>query len=167
VISGPGAGSLWSVGERPVARYRGWMALLMGDAAEAKKAGAAVLEHVAARERTPWNDWFLSLLAAEGHAFVRDPELAIAHARQALELMPCSRDASRRGEAGLIAAAAFAWSGAEDDAVSVLEELAEATLGVGPAWVARDPLYTVPLASNARYRALTRRLEAQLSNHGR
>ena len=32
-----------------------------------------------------------------------------------------------------------------------------------PATIARDPLYTVPLAGNARYKALQAKLEAQMA----
>jgi hypothetical protein len=34
---------------------------------------------------------------------------------------------------------------------------------LSPAVIARDPLYTVPLAGNARYKALQAKLEAQMA----
>jgi len=36
-------------------------------------------------------------------------------------------------------------------------------LQLGPATIARDPLYTVPLAGNARYKVLQAKLEAQMA----
>ena len=56
------------------------------------------------------------------------------------------------------------WSiaGTADDAVALLEALTTAKPGFGPAMIVRDPLYTMPLADNAGYRALTSRVEAEL-----
>jgi hypothetical protein len=59
-------------------------------------------------------------------------------------------------------AAVDAWSGAEDDAVALLEQVVGATPGFAPAYFTRDPLFRVPLAANERYRVLSERLEAQL-----
>ena len=164
VISGQGGSSLWSVGERPVAGYRGWTATLLGEAEEAARHGRDVLDYAAGRERTPWNDWFLRLLDAQGQLFAGNPAPAIARARESLELMPRSRDASTSLTVAMIAAAVLAWAGAEDEAVQLLERLSATTPGIGPAWVARDPLYVVPLARNSRYRVLAERLEAQLGD---
>lgn len=76
--------------------------------------------------------------------------------------MPPTRDAMRWFSIALGAAAALAWSDAADEAVTVLEALATAKPGFGPAMIARDPWYVVPLAGNTRYRALADRVEAQL-----
>jgi hypothetical protein len=38
---------------------------------------------------------------------------------------------------------------------------------VGPADITRDPLYALPLAGNARYQALERRLEAEIAANQR
>jgi hypothetical protein len=60
-------------------------------------------------------------------------------------------------------AVAFAWGGAEDEAAGLLEQLAEVNVGLALAEITRDPLYSVPLADNARYRALSARLEVQIA----
>ena len=60
-------------------------------------------------------------------------------------------------------AVAFAWGGAEDEAAGLLEQLAEVNVGLAPAEITHDPLYSVPLADNARYRALSARLEVQIA----
>jgi hypothetical protein len=44
----------------------------------------------------------------------------------------------------------------------LLEGRAAATPGPGPAEIVRDPLYTIPLAKNARFQKLSARLEAQM-----
>jgi hypothetical protein len=65
-----------------------------------------------------------------------------------------------------LAASVYAWSGAADDAASFLEKLSvqiPMDIELGPATIARDPLYTVPLAANARYQALRAKLEAQMA----
>jgi hypothetical protein len=59
-------------------------------------------------------------------------------------------------------ASVLAWAGDEDHADALLERLATVIGGLGPAEIARDPLYTVPLAGNARFQRLVHRLEAQM-----
>jgi hypothetical protein len=56
----------------------------------------------------------------------------------------------------------LAWSGAQDEAAALLDELADATPSDGPAKITRDPLYAVPLAGNKRYEQITDRLEARI-----
>jgi TolB-like protein len=145
-------------GDQPTARYRGWMHLLQGDRREAAKDGTAVLHFVAYRKETQWNRLSLREITAEGYTFAGEPARAIAAARSALELVP----AVGSPWDGLRIAAVYAWSGAEDQAVELLEHIATRIPGPGPAEIARDPLYTVPLAHNARYQQLNARLEAQM-----
>jgi TolB-like protein/DNA-binding winged helix-turn-helix (wHTH) protein len=162
VIAGTGATSLFGVGYRPTALYRGWVGLLLNDSAAAAKHGREVLKFVANEKETGRNQWFLRLLQSHGHTFLGEHEAAIAAGREALELMPPTRDALSWLSAAAGAAAAYAWSGAENDAVAVLEACSSATPGPGPGLITRDPLFSVPLANNARYRALADRLEAQM-----
>jgi hypothetical protein len=121
-----------------------------------------VLEFVARQNETGRNAWFLRLLQSQGHTLIGQRELAIAAAHEALEQMPPSRDVLSWLSVAYGAAASYAWSGAEANAVSVLEQLATTNPGFGPAYIARDPFFTVPLAKNARYGALVERLEAQM-----
>jgi hypothetical protein len=164
VISGTGASSLFGVGHRPTAVYRGWVALLLNDSAAAAKHGREVLRFVANEKETDRNAWFLRLLESHGHTFLGEHEAAIRAGREALELMPISRDALIWLPTASGAAAAYAWSGAEDGATALLEEYSRATPGPAPALITRDPLFSVPLARNARYRALADRLEAQMQS---
>jgi hypothetical protein len=117
---------------------------------------------VANQKETGRNQWFLRLLQSHGHTFLGHREAAIAAGREALELMPATRDALSWLPTAAGVAAAYAWLGAEDEAVAVLEEYSSAKPGPGPALIARDPLFSVPLAENERYRALADRLEAQM-----
>jgi hypothetical protein len=48
-------------------------------------------------------------------------------------------------------------------ATDLLKELATVTPGLPPGVIARDPLFTVPLAQDADYRALSRSLESQIA----
>ena len=157
-----GGFSLCCVGRRPTAEYRGWANLLNEDKAAAAREGRAVLEFVAREPRTRWNDWYLRTLAAEGLLFTGKPAPAIAAAQEALVLMPRKRDTLRSRYASAIAARVLAWAGAQDEAVTVLEQLATLKPGLGPAEITRDPLYSIPLAGNVRYRALAANLESEI-----
>jgi len=162
VIAGQGYGAFFGVGQRPTAEYRGWTALFLKDSATAATQGRAVLEFVANQMETERNAWFLHLLTAEGLTFLGQRERAIAAARNTLELMPQSRDALGSVSAAQATAGIYAWSGAPDEAVALLEELSSTRPGLLPAWITRDPLYAIPLAQGPRYQALVDRLEAQM-----
>lgn len=56
----------------------------------------------------------------------------------------------------------LAWSGAHAEAVKLLESLTRDYPGIGPAAVSRDPSFSVPLESNAQFRALAQKLEAKV-----
>ena len=57
----------------------------------------------------------------------------------------------------------LAWAGEENEAVALLERLSTEYPGVGPAAITRDPLYSIPLAKNARYKALETKLETEIA----
>jgi len=160
-----GGFSLCCVGRRPTAVYRGWADLLNNDPSAAAKEGRSVLEFVANEPPTRWNKWFLRTLAAEGSLLSGHREQAITAARDALTLMPRKLDTLRSRYASAIGARVFAWAGAQDEAVALLEQLAVARPGLAPAEVTRDPLYFTPLARNARYQALVARLELQMKDY--
>jgi hypothetical protein len=150
-------------GEQPIARYRGWTHLLLGDRAAAAHDGAAVLDFVAQRKETLWNRVLLRQLAAEGYTFSGDSKRAVAAAQNSLKLSRPSRALNASLQTpGLRLAAVFAWNGAEDEAVQLLERLAKTIPGPGSAVIARDPLFTVPLAHNVRFQQLVAQLEAQM-----
>jgi len=151
------------VGPTPVAEQRGWLDLLLGDRAGAVNDGAKALDFVARQEETKWNRWFLRMLTAEGQIFKGDKAEAVKSAQAALALAPRSADAGNWAIAGGTAARVFAWAGEKDEAAALLEELSTAMPGPAPADIARDPVFTVPLADNARYQALVKKLEAQMA----
>jgi TolB-like protein/DNA-binding winged helix-turn-helix (wHTH) protein len=151
-----------SVGDMPIAEYRGWIALLLGDRLRAQREGRDVLQFVASRKVTPFNRVYLGLLEAEGRTFQGDSPRAISAARASLELAPRSRDAVMATAMGSIGARVYAWSGAHEEADALLEDLATSVPGMPPAEIVRDPLYAVPLKDDARFQALSARLEDQM-----
>jgi TolB-like protein/DNA-binding winged helix-turn-helix (wHTH) protein len=151
-----------SVGDMPIAEYRGWVELLLGDRGRGQREGRNVLQFVASRKVTPFNRVYLGLLEAEGWAFQGQSARAISAAQASLELAPRSRDAIMATAAGTIGARVYAWSGAHEKADALLEELATSTPGVPPAEITRDPLYAVPLNEDAGFQALRARLEDQM-----
>ena len=151
----------FSWGEYPLAEQRGWVHLLLGDRVGAARDGRELLDFVADQKETKWNRAFLHLLAGEGAMFGRERQRAIVEARRALELGQFPQDNELLTPT---AAAVYAWSGAEDEATQILERLSTAPLiTLSPVMIARDPLYTVPLAGYARYAALQAKLEAQMA----
>jgi TolB-like protein/DNA-binding winged helix-turn-helix (wHTH) protein len=151
-----------SVGEEPVAVYRGWTHLLLGNRAAAAKDGRAVLDFVARNQETDRNRFFRRLLAAQGYAFTGEYERAAEAARTSVELAPRARLAIRWMSVAAVAARVHAWSGNQDEAVTLLEELATATPGLPPGLFGPDPLYSVPLRQNRRFMALVARQESQI-----
>lgn len=152
----------FSVGRMPSAAFLGWSHLVAGDTAAAAQDGAAVLAFVAAQEETKWNRWFLHLLSAQGHVFRGERAAAEREAREALKHISAEAHYTNWRFANYRAAQVLAWTGAKDEAVTMLEQL-NGPGGLAPAYITRDPVFTVPLADNARYRALKAKLEAQMA----
>jgi tetratricopeptide (TPR) repeat protein len=153
----------FTAGAQPVAELRGWVHLLLGDRAAAARDGREVLNFVAHTQETKWNRASLDLLTAEGNTFLGDKHRAIAAAEKALR---DSESVTEQQHVPPLAAAVYAWSGAADEAASLLEQLSvrlPAVMFFGPATIVHDPLYSVPLAGNPRYAALTAKLEAQMA----
>ena len=151
-----------ALGRKPVAELHGWVKLLEGNAVAAARDGRVVLEFVAQQPATRWNAWYLRMLAAEGELFVGNKAKAAELARSALAMAPRNVHIGIQRYAPALAARILAWAGAEDEAVDLLEQLSTDFPTIGPAEVLRDPLYTTPLAANARFKTLERRLNAEL-----
>jgi tetratricopeptide (TPR) repeat protein len=159
-------GSLVGSATKPVAELRGWERLMAGDHAAVKRAGAAVLEFHRNQVEKKWNAWSLHLIAAEGALFVGDDARAITEARAALAAIGSDPNPAPSTYSQMLCARIFAWAGARDEAIGMLEKLAREYPGLGPAHIARDPLLTLPLASEPRWRELSRTLEAEIAaNH--
>jgi hypothetical protein len=164
VRPGPFCGfPLFGVGQRPVAEYRGWVELLAGDKDGAARASREVFAYIASEPEARRKDWFLTLLSGAASVFAGDYAKGQAAASAALSLIPASRDALNRRYAAYLAARVYAWGGAKDQSVALLEELVTKVPGVGPATIIRDPLFTIPLKDNPRYQTLKVKLEAQMA----
>jgi TolB-like protein/DNA-binding winged helix-turn-helix (wHTH) protein len=151
------------IGSQPVAELHGWAEMLLGDRKAAARDGRAVLDFVQKEPVTKWNGWYLRFLEAEGQLFEGRNADAIANARTALAMVPLNIKGSRETYARATAAAILAWAGMGDEAVELLEDLSRGYPGIGPAEITREPLYSVPLAKNARYMALEKKLEAEIA----
>ena len=103
------------------------------------------------------------MLTADAHLFGGDKLAAIAAAKEAMALFPCALDAMRCLYPELLGAQVLAWAGDDEDAIALLERMSLGTPGIAPAHAARDPMFTLPLAKNARYQALKTRLETQMA----
>jgi TolB-like protein/DNA-binding winged helix-turn-helix (wHTH) protein len=154
--------SLIGQGPKPVAQLRGWERFLSGDRAGAKAHGRSVLEYVESQPRHHWNEWALRVLAAEGWLFAGDASRAQSEARLALAAIGQAPNFAVNFYARTMSARIFAWTGAGDEAVALLEELVTRYPGVGPAVVTRDPFFTKPLADNPRFQSLASKLEAEI-----
>lgn len=151
--------TLCCVGNRPVAHYRGWAAILAGDAPRAAQEGREVLAFAAREPRTRWNGWYLELLQGEGLLMTGRRQEAVATARRALSMVETGNMVHWR-YAAAIAARVFAWGGAKDDAVAQLEALERARPGLRPAEITHDPFYVVPLDGQPRFVALRESLRS-------
>lgn len=102
-------------------------------------------------------------MEAEGELLAGNPSQAIAKTREAIAMTPHTMHIGYDLQSQATAAAIFAWAGASDEAVVLLENLSKGFPGLGPAEITRDPLYSIPLANNARYKILERKLEAEIA----
>jgi hypothetical protein len=152
------------VGEAPLGDILvGQLDQLLADQADAAKRGRAVLEFVAGERVNPRNEWFLKLLTSIGRLYSGDRAGAITASRESLALMPRSQDAMHWAVAAYTAAGVYAWAGDGDEAAGLLEQLSTSVPGIPPAELTRAPYYSVPLAKNARYKALAQRLEKEMA----
>jgi TolB-like protein/DNA-binding winged helix-turn-helix (wHTH) protein len=157
------SGALPGLGSQPVDEHRAWLALLSGEPAQAVRFAKGVRTFLRETPQTPWNAWYLRMLGAEADLFEGNRAGAAQATREALAMEP-SREANVRTYRyrERMAAAVFAWAGAQDEAVKLLHSLAYDIPVIGAAAVARDPFYTAPLARNAEYRKLQDALEQEI-----
>ena len=156
-----------AIGRKPVAELHGWAKMLENDAAAAARDGRVLLDFVAQEPVTKWNAWYLRMLAAEGALFAGDKPGAAQEARRALAMAPEKIHPGIERYSRSLAARVLAWAGRGDEAVEILEQLSTQYPMAGPAEITRDPLYAIPLAGNARYKVLERKLEAEIAANQR
>jgi TolB-like protein/DNA-binding winged helix-turn-helix (wHTH) protein len=150
------------IGRKPLAELYGWARLLTGDFEAAAYDGRTLLRYAADNATTDQTGArYLRILKAEGELFSGNHAAAVAEGRVALAMFP-PRGTARRFAASQLAKV-FAWAGAEEEAVVLLEEIATQHPMLGPAEITRDPVYSIRLAANARYQALERKLEAEIA----
>lgn len=157
---------LTRVGLTPVAESRGWTNLYLGDTAEARRDGQHILEFLARTPETRWNKWSRLVLRAEAQLFMGDADAANATAAEAVALTRTTPDVSDQMNAYIRSTQIMAWSGAKEAAVRRLEELSTDVPGLWPGEIGGNPIYSIPLAPLASYRALTARLTAQMRASG-
>ena len=153
---------LWS-GVQFDVQARGWAKLMRGDREGARYCGKELLALVREQKETASNRATLHSMVAQAFALMGERESAISAGADSLARARESRDVFNTvPTVSMQIAAVWAWSGAEDRAADLLASVADTTPGPGPARVSRDPLYSLPLAHNARYQQLVARLEAQM-----
>jgi tetratricopeptide (TPR) repeat protein len=158
-------GQIVGLPPKPVAELRGWYRLLTKREVAAGKEGAALLAFVTVVAPTQSNGWWLHLLTAEGALFSGDKVRAAAQARAALELANRIPDISVLMYAKVTAARVLAWSGAESEAIGLLEGLSGQAFSMGPAAITRDALFARRLKQQPRYVVLEQRLEAEIDRN--
>lgn len=154
-------GALPGLGRQPVATLRGWNDLLRGDIA-AVASGKNVLDFVSRQRVTKWNKWYLRMLEAEAQLFMGNRAGAVAAALDSLNLPPELSNRHMQVYRAWLAAITLAWAGDHDRSVTLLEKLSSGAPSLGPAYIARDPLVTIPLKGNARFEKLRAALEAEI-----
>ena len=152
-----------AIGRMPLVATRGWVDLLLGDAAAAEQDGAKLLAFVANASESRWNAWLLRALEAQGRLLAGDKAGAMAGARESVACAMRGPDMASRAVAKHLAATVLAWTGCEDEAVTMLEELAISKPGLAPLSICIEPMLSAPLAGNARYQALCARLAEQVT----
>jgi TolB-like protein/DNA-binding winged helix-turn-helix (wHTH) protein len=162
-----GNGLLLSIiGEKPLAELSGWSKLMLNGPSStqsyAMADGQVLLDFIQSEPDTRWNRWLHHLLAAEGALFTGNKAQAINEAQLGMEMAATLPHPANSLYAKLLAARIYAWAGAEDQAVDLLEQLSTGFITVGPALITRDPLYAIPLANNERYKKLSGKLEAEI-----
>ena len=145
---------------KPVAEARAWFALWTGG--DARADGARLRDFVRTLRVDQTNDWWVLLLTAEAQLFSGDRSGAAASARQALAKDRGSTFAQAL-HIRMIAARVLAWAGEHEEAMNILDTLHQGYPAAGPALIAREPLFEMPLGREARWMQLKARLEAELA----
>ena len=150
---------------KPVAELRGWERLLAGDARGAAREGAELAAFVERLPNSAASEWWRRLLGAESALMLGEQARAINDARVAVQLVGNSSTFAESLHVRLMTARVLAWAGEEDEAMGLLETLARGYPGTGPATIARDPLFSMRLSANPRWRVLERELNAELARN--
>jgi TolB-like protein/DNA-binding winged helix-turn-helix (wHTH) protein len=159
---------LSGVGEKPLAELKGWAQLLLtsasADQLPALADGQALLDYLQRTPATRWNEWLRHLQTAQAALFIGDKAQAITEARLGMEMAAATNSRpSHSLYATILAARIYAWAGAEEAAVDLLEQLSTGSISIGPAFITRDPLYAIPLANNEKYKELSKKLETEIA----
>jgi hypothetical protein len=102
------------------------------------------------------------MLRAEAELFDGDGDAAARTAAEAVALTRDRPDVSDQMDAYVWSTQILAWTKQKDEAVQRLEELSTSIPGLWPGYIPAEPKFSVPLAHNAGYLALTARLTEQM-----
>jgi DNA-binding winged helix-turn-helix (wHTH) protein/tetratricopeptide (TPR) repeat protein len=155
-------GALPGIGRHPVAVLRGWNDMLRGDAAAAAASGRDVREFLSRQRVTKWNSWHLQMLEAQAQLFMGRKTEAVAAVMDCLNASSPLLNRHMQVYRDWLAAVTLAWAGEQDRSVTLVEKLATGVPGLGPLYIARDPLVTLPLKGNARFEKLKKTLEMEI-----
>jgi TolB-like protein len=153
---------LYRVGLTPVADERGWMDLLLGDPAQARRDGERIIAFIGRTPETKWNRWFRRMLWAEAQLFEGNDDAAERAAAEAVALTRSLPDVSDQMDAYVWSTQILAWTKRKDEAAQRLEELSTSIPGLWPGYIPAEPKFSVPLEHVAAYQALTARLSEQM-----
>jgi hypothetical protein len=156
-------GSLIGSSFKPVSELRGWENLRAQNLDDCERDGSLMQSFVLRQTPSKWNGWWIYLINAEASLFKDQKQIAIKQVEIALSTLPKKPNFAVSLYARARAARIYAWAGADDAAMDLLEGLASGYPGLGPAAIVRDPFYELPLRNNARWQRLKIRLETDLA----
>ncbi|HEX3817842.1 MAG TPA: protein kinase [Chthoniobacterales bacterium] len=140
----------------PHAFFEGWVAEMKGETKTARErflVARAEQEKAAPNQTLPKDLVVLGLI----DAFLGRKSEAMAEGRQAMKLMPLTKDAWDGPQIMFCYAAICAWSGERDLALGLLQQLARVPAGVHYGHLVLDPLWD-PLREDPRFETIVRSL---------
>jgi TolB-like protein/DNA-binding winged helix-turn-helix (wHTH) protein len=154
---------------------RGWTYQLAGKTAAAASVGRRLLREAAIpspHEPGPYqrlDQMEALMIRQQALLFTGQKAEALDAVRESLALAQSMSWHPIKTAAIAVASMVMAWSGAQDEAVDLLVQLSIEAGGLSPneypltpGVISRSPIYTVPLAGNAHFRALVQRLESEM-----
>ena len=154
--------TLFRVGLMPVADFRGWTDMLMGDRDQMRRDGQRMLDYLQRHPETKWNRWFHLMLRADAQLFLGDGDAANRTAAEAVALTKAKPDVSDQMNAYVWSTHILAWTGAKSQAVTRLVELSTSVPGLWPGEITGNPIFSIPLKQFSGYKALRAQLTTQM-----
>lgn len=149
------------LGRFPLAVARGKVNLLLGRTDDAFRDGEIVLDYASRQTPAKMNIWAHEALRAFG-LMLKGDSAANETARKSVAMALALPDAVHWAAARHLAAQIFAFTGAVDEAIDMLEIVALRGPGVAPLYVVGDPAFADRLSGNPRYEALSAHLRTEM-----